>query len=163
MIFGDLDPIFSLAKLLRGQVPPWQLGFAAALGMVFGLTPLFAPHQLLVIFLLLSLRANFSMFILSSGFFAGLSYGVAPITHELGSYLLSHPDLITHWTAAYNSAFWRMFPFNNSVQLGNTLLSLGLLLPVAFSGSLLARWIQRLIQLLASRIPLLKKWVEVKA
>ena len=57
----------ALAKLLiilNSETNPSQISLGFCFAMVVGFTPLWTPHNIVVVFLLLVLRANLSAFIL---------------------------------------------------------------------------------------------------
>lgn len=127
-----LSLIAKLLKLLNSDQNPSQLAIAICFAAALGLTPLSAPHNILVIFLLLIIRANLSMFLLAWGGFTLFAYAIDPISHHLGLALLQSDALHGLWQSLYNSNIWRFLAFNNSLILGSTLISLIISLPLFF-------------------------------
>ena len=98
--------------------------------MVAGFSPVFSPHNLLVLLLALILRVNLSAFILGFVVFSGLSFGLDPVFHRAGLAVLTAGSLEGLWTMLYNSTPWRLERFYNSVVIGSLLFSLVLFAPM---------------------------------
>ncbi len=134
-----LDQIFKLIKILNSDQEPIHLSMGFAFAMVIGLTPLFSPHNLLVLLMVLVLRVNFSAFLLGWAFFSAVGYALDPVMHELGLRVLSAPGLQNLWTEWYNSAFWRLTLYNNTIVMGSVLLSAALFAPMLLVGNYVIR------------------------
>jgi uncharacterized protein (TIGR03546 family) len=80
-------------KVLGSETAPGQIALGVTLAMVAGLTPLSAPHNLLVLLLLLVLRANLSAFLVALAAFSGFAYLLDPVSHRVGLWLLTLPAL----------------------------------------------------------------------
>jgi uncharacterized protein (TIGR03546 family) len=75
-----------------------------------------------------------------------------------GEALLTLPSLKGMWTSMYNSDFWRLAHFNNTLTLGSLVVSLALAVPLFFVSKVLIvqyrahilAWVQksRIMQLL---------------
>jgi uncharacterized protein (TIGR03546 family) len=105
--------------------------------LIMGLTPLNSPHNIFMLFLVLVLRINLPMFMVAWGVFTLFAYAIDPLSHQLGLALLQAPSLEVLWTNLYNSNFWRLMAFNNTLVLGSVALSLLLAAPLFF----LVRWL----------------------
>ncbi len=134
-----IDYVLKFIKVLNSEREPVQLAMAFAFAMVAGLTPLFSAHNLLVLLLILVLRVNLSAFFIGLALFSPVGYLFDPLFHKLGIFLLKHADLQWLWVDWYNSAFWRMTRFNNSIVMGSVVVSLLLFFPVLFLADLLIR------------------------
>ena len=136
-----------LLKILNSDDSPSQIALAIVLAFMMGLTPLASPHNLLLLLIVLIVRINVSMFLISFGLFTLIAYAFDPLSHQLGLWLLELPSLQTLWTHLYQSSFWRLLGFNNSLILGSLSLSL-LLSPLLFIGShiIISHYRQRLMQ-----------------
>jgi uncharacterized protein (TIGR03546 family) len=119
-------------KILNSESDPRQISLALCLAMFAGFTPFVSIHNLLVIFLVLILRVNLSSFLLGLAAFSGLAYLLDPLFHRIGLALLTADSLQGFWTTLYNSSFWRLTRFNNSILLGSFIFSLLLFLPLYF-------------------------------
>lgn len=116
--------------VLGSETAPGQIALGAALGVVAGLTPLGSPHNLLVLFLLLVLRANLPTFVVAWGAATGFAYLLDPLFHALGLALLTAGPLQGLWTSLYHLPPVRLTRFNNTVVLGSLGVSLALFVPV---------------------------------
>ena len=131
-----------LAKLLRvlnSETEPGQISLGLCFAMVAGLTPLVSLHNLLVLLLVFLLRVNLSMFLLGLVFFTGIAYLLDPFFHALGLALLTAPGLQGIWTALYQSIWWRIEHFNNSIVMGSLAFSLVMFVPLLLLSNLLIR------------------------
>lgn len=121
-----------LLTALNSDDNPSQMALAIVFAAIMGLTPLSSPHNVVMLLLLLTLRINLTMFLLSFAVFSALAILVDPISQMIGLALLQTESLKTLWTELYNSHFWRVLAFNNTRVLGSVVLSLGLSLPLFF-------------------------------
>ena len=126
--------IAKLLKVLNSETDPKQISLAFCLAMIFGLTPLYSLHNILVLFLILVLRANLSAFLLGWAFFSGLAFLLDPLFHRLGVWLLTLNLLEGFWTSLYNTTLFRMEKFYNSIVMGSLFFSAVLFVPL-FIGS----------------------------
>lgn len=125
-----LTQIIKFLRVLASEASPMQISLAIALAMIAGFTPLFSLHNLLVIFVLLTFRINLAAFLLSLALFSGIAYLLDPVFHQLGSTLLHHESLQSTWTTMYNSSFWRIAHFNNTIVMGSLAVSLLAFVPM---------------------------------
>lgn len=125
-----LTQFIKFLRVLGSEASPMQISLAAALAMIIGFTPLMSFHNLIVIFILLSFRINLAAFILSLSLFTVMAYLLDPVFHQLGLQLLQNESLQTVWTTMYNSVFWRLTHFNNTIVLGGLAISLLLFFPL---------------------------------
>jgi uncharacterized protein (DUF2062 family) len=63
-----------ILKVLNSETDPRQIAGAVVLACLFGLTPLWTLHNLIVLLLVLVLRVNLSIFIIAWGFFTVLAF-----------------------------------------------------------------------------------------
>ncbi|MDR4488287.1 MAG: TIGR03546 family protein [Nitrospirales bacterium] len=143
-----------LAKLLRvlnSETEPGQISLGFGLAMIAGLTPLLSLHNLLVLLLVCVLRVNLSAFLLGLALCTGIAYALDPLFHQIGLAVLTAPALEGAWTALYQSVWWRLEHFNNSIVMGSLVFSVMLFIPVLLAGNLLIRryrqhvlaWVQK--------------------
>jgi uncharacterized protein (TIGR03546 family) len=125
-----LKLVFKLLTALNSETDPGQISLGFCFGLMLGFTPILSMHNLLVLFLVLVLRVNISAAILAWGFFTGIAYILDPLFVQMGEYLLALPSMLETWTAMYNSDFWRLTHFNNTLTLGSLAVSLILFLPL---------------------------------
>ncbi|HEY9017979.1 TIGR03546 family protein [Thiomicrospira sp.] len=135
-----------LFKALNANQHPGQIALSLTLGLLLGLTPLFFPHTLLTLLLILILRVNLSAVLVSWGVFTGFAYAFDPVFHQLGLWILNHPGLVDIWTQWYNQAWWRFMSFNNTIVMGSIVVAYSLALPFfGFSWLLVRIYRQRFL------------------
>ena len=128
-----------LLIILNSETNPSQISLAFCLAMVAGFTPLWTPHNLIVVFLLLVLRANLSAFILGWALFSSLAFALDPLFHRLGVAILTASPLEPLFTTLYNSTPWRIENFNDSIVAGSLCVSLAAFIPVFLGSNVLVR------------------------
>ncbi|HKL48994.1 MAG TPA: TIGR03546 family protein [Desulfuromonadales bacterium] len=121
-----------LLKALNSESDPGQISLALCFAMICGFTPLFSPHNIIVLFLALVLRVNLSGFLVGLPVFSALSYALDPLFHRFGLALLTAEPLQGFWTALYNTTFFRLDRFNNSIVMGSLVFSLIAFVPCYF-------------------------------
>lgn len=126
-----------LLKALNSDSAPGQIALAFSLALITGLTPLFSLHNLLILFLACIIRVNFGAFILGTLFFSGVAYIVDSAAINIGESLLTNASYQEFWTGLYQSDFWRLTEFNNTLVLGSLVIALVAFIPVL----LLSRWL----------------------
>lgn len=138
-----------LAKLLRvlnSETEPGQLSLGLCFAMIVGLTPLLSLHNLFVLLLVFILRVNISVFLLGLALFTGIAYLLDPLFHLLGLAVLTAPSLEGLWTSLYQSVWWRLEHFNNSMVMGSLVLSVAFFVPVlVLSNLLICRYRQHVL------------------
>ena len=127
-----LSLVAKMLKLLNSDQNPSQLALAVCFAAALGITPLSAPHNALLIFSLLLLRVNLSLFLLAWGGFTLIAYIIDPLSHYVGLALLQSDSLSGLWQSLYNTNIWRFLAFNNTLILGSSIISLLLSVPLFF-------------------------------
>jgi uncharacterized protein (TIGR03546 family) len=122
--------VAKILKVLNSETDSNQISLALCLAMFLGFTPFISIHNLVVLFLVLILRVNLSTFLLGWAAFSGLAYLLDPLFNRLGLALLTADSLRGFWTVLYNSTFWRLTRFNNSILMGSFIFSLLLFYPL---------------------------------
>lgn len=125
-----LKAIANLLKILNSETAPSQISLAFCFAMVAGLTPFLSLHNLIVLLLVLMLRVNLSAFLLGLLFFSGTAYLLDPVFHQIGLGILRAEALQSLWTTMYDSAFWRIARFNNTLVMGSLASALILFFPL---------------------------------
>jgi uncharacterized protein (TIGR03546 family) len=128
-----------ILKVLNSETAPAQIAAAVLLAMVMGLSPLGAPHNLFVLLLVLLLRVNLSLFLVSLALFSGIAWLLDPMAHSLGLAILQADALQGLWTSLYNTGFWRFMAFNNTLVMGQLVIALILAVPVFFAVTFIVR------------------------
>lgn len=129
-MFLILRYIAKLLKALASEASPGQIAGAVVLGMIIGLTPLSSPHNLLILVLILVLKVNLGMALLSFTIFSGVAYLADPLFHSFGIWLLEMEGMQETWTAMYNIEWIAFTNFYNTVVIGSFVSSLLLIAPV---------------------------------
>ncbi|MCL5049775.1 MAG: TIGR03546 family protein [Firmicutes bacterium] len=114
-----LGMLARLLKALNSEAGPWAIAWGFVLGMIMGLTPLLSLHNLIIIFLAMSLRINFSGFLITWLFFSGVAYLFDPIADYIGESLLQAQALQGLWTSLYDQPWARLAQFNHTITLGS--------------------------------------------
>lgn len=127
-----LNQIFSVIKALNSDEHPWQISLAIVFGVFVGLTPTIAFHNIFILFFVFLINVNFSVFIFSFLLFGTLSFMLDPIFHSMGLSILNTTSLEGLWTIMYNTTFWRLMYFNNSVTMGSIVFCLVISVPMFF-------------------------------
>lgn len=128
-----------ILKVLNSETAPAQIAAAVLLALFMGLSPLGAPLNLLILLLVLVLRVNLSLFLLSLALFSGIAWLLDPLAQSLGLALLKANALKGLWTAMYNTGFWRFMAFNNTLVLGQLVIALVLAVPLFFTVTFIVR------------------------
>jgi uncharacterized protein (TIGR03546 family) len=125
-----IELVANLLKILNSETEPRQISLGVCFGMMAGLTPLWRPHNLLVLLLVLVLRVNLSAFLLAWGVFSAIAYLLDPLFHSLGLTILNTEGLQGLWTGLYNHPWFPLTQFNHSITMGSLAVTLVLFLPL---------------------------------
>jgi uncharacterized protein (TIGR03546 family) len=125
-----IELVANLLKILNSETEPRQISLGICFGMLAGLTPLWRPHNLLVLLLVLVLRVNLSAFLLAWGLFSAVAYLLDPFFHSLGLAILNADALKGLWTALYNNAWFPLTQFNHSITMGSLVSAIILFVPL---------------------------------
>jgi len=125
-----IQTVAKILRVLNSEAEPGQISLALCFAMVAGFTPFFSLHNLVIIVFVLVLRVNLSTFLLGLAAFSGIAYLLDPLFHRLGLAFLLADSLQGLWTALYNSTFWKLTRFNNSILMGSFIFSLLLFVPL---------------------------------
>ena len=90
-------------------------------------------------------------FLLGLAVFTGIAYLLDPLFHHIGFAVLTAPALEGLWTTLYQSVWWRLEHFNNSIVMGSLVFSMALFVPVLLLSNMLIRryrqhvlaWVQK--------------------
>lgn len=129
-MFLILKYISKLLKALASEASPNQLAGGFILGMIIGMTPLASVHNLVIVILVIVLKVNIGMVILSFLVFSGVAYLADPLFHSFGIWLLEIDSMKSTWTTMYNNEFWAITKFYNTVVIGSLVSALMLCIPM---------------------------------
>jgi uncharacterized protein (TIGR03546 family) len=132
-----LTLIAKILKVLNSEDSPAKISLAVVLAAFIGLTPLDSPHNLFILLIVLFLRINLTMFLIGFGLFTLVAYLMDPISHTVGLMLLQSDALNSLWTTLYNTTFWRLMAFNNSIVIGSFIICCVISAPLFFTIRLL--------------------------
>ncbi len=134
-----ISQLIKFIRVLSSEDSPLQISIAFGLALIAGLTPLFSLHNVIVLFILLFFRVNLAGFIIAWAFFSGLAYLLDPLFHDFGKSILTHAELNGLWTDLYNSTFWRLTRFNNTIMMGSLVVSLIAFIPLVLISNFLVK------------------------
>lgn len=149
-----LGILAKLLKALNSETSAWALATGIALGMVAGFTTLLSVHNLLILFLVLTLRVNVSFFLLSFTLASGLAYLLDPAFNYVGEYLLTSQGLLSLWQSLYEVPLARIMQFNHTISLGSFVVALVLFIPVLLVARFIVDNYRSHIQARIARLPL---------
>lgn len=124
-----------LAKLfsaLNSESSIRQIALAIVLGFIVGLSPLLSLHNIIILFLVMFIKVHLGSFILSVGFFSGLSYLLSPIIVAVGEYLLTSNAMNGLFTILYQSTLFKLAHWHNTYTLGAIVLGSFFAIPLYF-------------------------------
>lgn len=137
--FSMLEMLANFLKLLNSDATPSQISLGFAFSLFLGLTPLLSFHNLILIFIVLIVRVNLTSFFIGLTLFSLIAMGLNTVSIFLGEQLLTAPSLQGIWTGLYQSDFWRVTQFNQTLVLGGFSLSLLLFIPTFLTSLVLIR------------------------
>lgn len=140
MILWILKLISSVRRAIAGRKYPHQLAWAVAFGLLLGVVPhgnLLAVGILLVV---LSLKINHAMAGLTAVAATFLATKLDPYSHEVGNFILTHPEVNESATRAWTLPLVPWTDLNNTVVMGSFLIGLGALVPVFVVTYPIFRW-----------------------
>lgn len=146
-----IELVANLLKILNSETQPRQISLGICFAMVAGFTPLWRPHNLLVLLLVLVLRVNLSAFLLAWGVFSAIAYLLDPLFHSLGLTILNTEGLQGLWTGLYNHPWLPLTQFNHSITMGSLAVTIILFVPLLLLCNFIIRnyrehilaWIQK--------------------
>jgi uncharacterized protein (TIGR03546 family) len=130
MILWIVKLISSSRRAFAGRKYPHQLAWAVALGLLLGVV----PHGNLLAFglviLVLSLKINHAMAGLTAVCATFLAVKLDPYSHEVGNFVLSHPQLEQTTQLAWSLPLIPWTDLNNTIVMGSFLIGLMSVVPV---------------------------------
>lgn len=130
-----LNIIKTILNFFQSNQDPDEIAAGIALGSIVGLTPFNTLQNYIVLFLVFLLNVQRGAALFGILFFSLLGNLVDPLGHRLGYFLLTGvPALLPFWTALYNMPIIPFTRFNNTVVLGNLIVSLFLFIPIWVGG-----------------------------
>lgn len=121
--------VAKLLKALASEASPGQIAGGIILGMIIGLTPVSSLHNVFIVLLILVLKVNIGMAILSFTIFSGIAYLADPLFHSFGVWLLEMESMQQTWTNMYNNEWIALTNFYNTVVIGSFVTAILLCIP----------------------------------
>ncbi len=123
--------VLKFVAILNKDATPKAIAGGMALGAIMGITPAGSLHNLVVLFLLMMLRVNFSAGLVGAAVFKLFSYLFDPLFNRLGYWLLVDvKPLQPLWERIYNTPVLPWFKLNNTLTLGSLVVSIVLFYPL---------------------------------
>ncbi|MBN1621205.1 MAG: TIGR03546 family protein [Endomicrobiales bacterium] len=122
-----------LIKILNSEISPNQIAWGFALGAIMGFIPTGSLLSVCVLIIIFLVNVNISSAFLGFAVFKIISILTDPIAHKIGySLLITNSSLTSLWTSIYNMPIIPFTKFNNTVVMGNIILSIILIVPIYF-------------------------------
>jgi uncharacterized protein (TIGR03546 family) len=126
--------IQKMIKALHSEGTPGQVAAGIALGSAFGFVPLLSLFNLCVLALVTLLNVSFPGAMLGMVVFTPIAFFLDPVFDTLGTALLTNwPGLTPIWTTLYNTPFFPLTSYNNTVVLGSLVGWIILVVPLFFA------------------------------
>ena len=132
-----MNPLSLIRQFIKGltsDTDPGQIGWGIALGFLIGLLPKATLTAQLLLVLLMALRINIPMALITVLLMTFVNPLMDKLTDPVGYYLLTSPALTPLWTKLYNMPVIPWTGFNNTVLTGGLVVGLILMFPVYFAG-----------------------------
>ncbi len=132
-----MNPLSLLRQFISGltsDTDPGQIGWGIALGFLIGLLPKATLTAQLLLILLMALRINIPMALITVLLTTFVNPLMDKLTDPVGYCLLTSPALYPLWTKLYNMPVLPWTGFNNTVLTGGLVVGLVLIFPVYLAG-----------------------------
>lgn len=120
----NIPNLIKVIKVLQSNDSPRQLAFAISLGAFLGLIPGFNFSHVLLLIVVYLLNINLGLAFLTAFFYKFMGIWIAPVSHRLGEWALTHPAMQDVWTWMYNQPILPWTRFNNTLVIGGFLLAI---------------------------------------
>lgn len=118
------------ASALSSASSPRQLALGFSMGMVIGLVPKENLTAVILLFILAGSKVNLCSASLGTILFSWLAVFIDPLSHQIGSVVLSTSSLQGFWQSVYEVPFAPWTDFNNTIVMGSLISGLFLFYPV---------------------------------
>lgn len=129
MLVFFIKRLLNLRQAIFGRREPNQLAWGFALGGLIGIIPHGNLVAVFVVLMILSVKINHGMAMVTAFAMTLLAPYLDPQTHTVGLQVLTHPQLANFWAAAWQLPLVPWTSINNTVVLGSLLVGLTALLP----------------------------------
>ncbi len=130
MIFWIAKLVNSVLRAMEGRKYPHQLAWAVALGLLLGIVPHGNLLAFALVILVLSLKINHAMAGLTAVCVTFLAVKLDPYSHEVGNFVLTHPQLQQTTQTAWGLPLIPWTDLNNTIVMGSFLIGLTAVVPI---------------------------------
>ncbi|MGB7329148.1 MAG: TIGR03546 family protein [Rubripirellula sp.] len=130
MILWTIKLFNTLRRAIAGRRYPHQLAWAVAFGLLLGIIPHGNLLAILLLVVVLSLKLNHAAAALTAIGVSFIAARLDPISHEVGNYVLTHPDVTEVAQNAWALPLVPWMDLNNTVVMGSFVIGTAALLPV---------------------------------
>ncbi len=132
MILWTIKLFTTFRRAIAGRRYPHQLAWAVAFGLLLGIIPHGNLLAVGLVMLVLSLKLNHAAAGLTAIATSFLAARLDPVSHEVGDYVLTHPQFSEVAVKAWSLPLVAWTDLNNTVVMGSFVIGSGALLPVFF-------------------------------
>ncbi|QDS95204.1 hypothetical protein FF011L_39970 [Roseimaritima multifibrata] len=130
MFLWLIKQIFAVKNALAGRRHPHQLAWGLAFGVLLGIIPHGNLLAIGLVVMVLCLNLNHAMTGLAGLAISFFAVKLDPYSHQLGEYVLHHPQMVAPLAQAWQLPFVPWTDLNNTVVMGSLLLGIVALIPV---------------------------------
>ncbi|TWU55627.1 TIGR03546 family protein [Rubripirellula reticaptiva] len=130
MILWTIKLFNTLRRAIAGRRYPHQLAWAVAFGLLLGIIPHGNLLAIMLLVVVLSLKLNHAAAGLTAIGVSFIAARLDPISHEVGNYVLTHPDVTEVAANAWALPLVPWMDLNNTVVMGSFVIGTLALLPV---------------------------------
>lgn len=124
-----------LAKLfqaLHSENSTRQIAAAAALALIFALSPFLSIQAFFILFIVLMIRVHLASFLVAIALFEGLRVVLHGTIAGVGESLLTNPSLQSLFTSLYQFDLFKLAQLHHTFNLGALVLGVVLAIPLYF-------------------------------
>ena len=130
MILWTMKLYGFVRKAIAGRRHPGQLAWAVAFGLLLGIVPHGNLLAIAILVIVLSLKLNHAMAMLTAVGASFLAVKLDPASHAVGEYLFAQPKFAEFATKAWAMPMMPWTDLNNTIVLGSLTIGLVALIPV---------------------------------
>ncbi len=130
MLFWIVKLANSVRRAIEGRRYPHQLAWAVSLGLLLGVVPHGNLLAFALVILVLSLKINHAMAGLTAVCVTFLAVYLDPYSHEVGTFILTHPQLQQASQTAWSLPFIPWTDLNNTIVMGSFAIGLTSVVPI---------------------------------
>lgn len=145
-----------LLSILNSDTDPKYIALAISLALMMGLSPTFGLIPLIVILSLFIFRAHLGTFLALYALFSLVAIIISPLVNALGEQILVSGNLQQIWQELYQSAWFRLFEYNDTYQMGSSVLSVVLFAPTYLLAILLVKMYRDKFMAFVNRFKIVK-------